>query len=59
MCHPPKVFLLKLIIESSLRLLSLYFNLTKLTFIFFSFRMSEGDGKFLIVTMTSSREILS
>lgn len=40
MCHPPKVFLLKLIIESSLRLLSLYFNLTKLTFIFFSFRMS-------------------
>ena len=59
MCHSPKVFLLKLIIESSLRLLSLYFNLTKLTFIFFSFRMSEGDGKFLIVTMTSSREILS
>ena len=59
MCHSPKVFLLKLIIESSLRLLPLYFNLTKLTFIFFSFRMSEGDGKFLIVTMTSSREILS
>ena len=59
MCHSPKVFLLKLIIESSLRLLPLYFNLIKLTFIFFSFRMSEGDGKFLIVTMTSSREILS
>ena len=59
MCHSPKVFLLKLIIESSLRVLSLYFNLTKLTFIFFSFRMSEDDGKFLIVTMTSSREILS